>query len=346
MRKKAIPRRPSGPELVYGRIRGILDSARTNVARTVNSTQVMANWLIGREIIEEEQHGSEKAGYGRRLIDELSAKLQAEFGGGFSPTSLKLCRQFYLIYPALLPPGIGHTLCDQLGSPVENGGNRVSPSGQDQISHTVCDQSWKAGQLHPNLSWSLYRHLVKVADKLARGFYEIEAIQNNWSARELERQINSLLFERLAKSRDKAGLRRLATRGQEILHPTDIFKDPLVIEFLGLPESPKLVESDLETALLNNLQAFLMELGRGFAFIGRQERITLEGDHFYVDLVFYHVVLKCYVLIDLKVGKLTHGDLDSTARLRHTYRGSARQASHPIRWRCPGVLQGGNCSSM
>jgi predicted nuclease of restriction endonuclease-like (RecB) superfamily len=143
----------------------------------------------------------------------------------------------------------------------------------------------------------------------ARAFYEIEAIQNSWSARELERQINSLLYERLALSKDKKGLMRLAKKGQEIQKPVDIFKDPMVMEFLGLPESPKLVESELEQALINNLQAFLLELGKGFAFVSRQERITLDGDHFYIDLVFYHTILKCYVLIDLKVGKLTHQDL-------------------------------------
>ncbi len=143
----------------------------------------------------------------------------------------------------------------------------------------------------------------------ARAFYEIEAIRNNWSARELERQINSLLFERLALSKNKKGLMRLATKGQVIQRPGDVFKDPVVMEFLGLPASPKLVESHLEEALINNLQAFLLELGKGFAFMSRQERITLDGDHFYIDLVFYHTILKCFVLIDLKVGKLTHQDL-------------------------------------
>jgi predicted nuclease of restriction endonuclease-like (RecB) superfamily len=143
----------------------------------------------------------------------------------------------------------------------------------------------------------------------ARAFYEIEAIRNNWSARELERQINSLLFERLALSKNKKGLMRLATKGQVIQRPGDVFKDPVVMEFLGLPASPKLVESHVEEALINNLQAFLLELGKGFAFMSRQERITLDGDHFYIDLVFYHTILKCFVLIDLKVGKLTHQDL-------------------------------------
>ena len=171
------------------------------------------------------------------------------------------------------------------------------------------DEPWQPGQLHPNLSWTHYRTLLRVEKPDARSFYEIESINNNWSARELERQINSLLFERLALSKDKKGLMRLAKRGQEILQPADAFKDPVVIEFLGLPESPRLVESDLETALLDNLQAFLLELGKGFAFIARQQRLTLDGDHFYIDLVFYHTILKCFVLIDLKTGKLTHKDL-------------------------------------
>jgi predicted nuclease of restriction endonuclease-like (RecB) superfamily len=168
---------------------------------------------------------------------------------------------------------------------------------------------WEPGFLHSSLSWSLYRHLVRVESSNARAFYEIEAIRSNWSARELERQINSLLYERLALSKDKKGLMRLAKKGQEVQRPVDVFKDPVVMEFLDLPAPPKLVESDLEQALINNLQAFLLELGKGFAFVSRQERITLDGDHFYIDLVFYHTVLKCYILIDLKVGKLTHQDL-------------------------------------
>jgi len=138
---------------------------------------------------------------------------------------------------------------------------------------------------------------------------KIEAVRNHWSSRELERQMNSLLFERLAKSRDKQGLMRLAIKGQEVQTPQDIIKDPMVLEFVGLPESPQLVETDLEEALITHLQIFLLELGKGFAFVARQRRITLEGDHFYVDLVFYHVILKCYILLDLKVEKLTHADL-------------------------------------
>ena len=173
----------------------------------------------------------------------------------------------------------------------------------------VSSSGWQPGTLHSALSWSHYRTLLRVSRKEARKFYEIEAIRNAWSVRELSRQITSLLFDRLAKSKDKKGLMRLATRGQEVMRPIDVLKDPVVMEFLDLPESPKLVESKLEQALIDNLQTFLLELGKGFAFISRQERITLDGDHFYIDLVFYHAILKCYVLIDLKVGKLAHADL-------------------------------------
>jgi len=293
---------------LYERVKQILESARVTAARSVNTTQVVANWLIGREIVEEEQRGRKKAFYGQKLIAELSKKLQKDFGSGYSATNLKLFRQFFLGYPDLLRGRIGHTLRDQSLPECETlvSTSIAFPTG---IGHTPCDQSWKPGLLHPNLSWSLYRHLVGVELTLARSFYEIEAIRNNWSARELERQINSLLYERLSLSKDKKGLMRLATKGQVIQRSTDVFKAPVVMEFLGLPQSHKLVESDLEEALINNLQAFLLELGKGFAFVSRQERITLEGDHFYIDLVFYHTILKCFVLIDLKVGKLTHQDL-------------------------------------
>ena len=296
---------------VFDRIARILEHARSGIARTVNTTQVVANWLVGRELVEDEQQGRRKARYGDELLRTIAGRLQTSFGGGYSHTNLKLFRQFYQMYPRLLDGSIGHTLRDQFQIAEQDSlrGTVTALPDRSAIGHTACDQSWLPGLLHPNLAWSLYRHLLKVDSPDARAFYEIEAIKNNWSARELERQINSLLFERLAKSKDKAGLMKLATKGQEIATPADVFKDPVVIAFLGLPESNRLVESDLEQALINNLQAFLLELGKGFAFVSRQERITLDGDHFYIDLVFYHTVLKCYVLIDLKVGKLTHGDL-------------------------------------
>jgi len=313
MTEKITPSTDKSPS-IFERIRGILESARVNVARTVNTTQVMANWLIGREIVEEQQQGKKRAGYGAELLAELAVRLKADFGSGFGVDNLELFRRFYLEYPQLLP-GVNsdavrrnsthsvnsETVRRKLGVPADN--------LEMEIHHVLRDESWQPGQLSPNLSWTHYRRLLRIDRPEARSFYEIEAIRNSWSARELERQINSLLFDRLAKSKDKKGFMRLAVHGQEVSQPIDVLKDPMVLEFLDLPESPKLVESKLEQALIGNLQTFLLELGKGFAFVSRQERITLDGDHFYIDLVFYHTILKCYVLIDLKIGKLTHGDL-------------------------------------
>jgi predicted nuclease of restriction endonuclease-like (RecB) superfamily len=286
----------NSPDVFYDRIRDILESARIGVARTVNTAQVLSHWLIGREIIEEEQQGSQRAEYGESLLKTLAQKLGKDYGKGYSYANLKLMRQFYLSFPHLLKP-------DRKGYALRS----LFPNAELLASSS--SENWQPGQIHPNLSWTHYRTIMRVENQQTRAFYEIETLKNNWSSRELERQINSLLFERLAKSTDKQGLMQLATQGQIIQTPADVFKDPFVIEFLGLPESPRLVESDLETALIENLQTFLLELGKGFAFVKRQERITLDGDHFYIDLVFYHTILKCYILIDLKVGKLTHGDL-------------------------------------
>lgn len=301
----------------YARVREILEVARTSVARSVNTTQVIANWLIGREIVEEEQRGKTRAAYGEMLLEELAKRLGKDFGPGFSVPNLRNMRQFYQVFPLLIDAGqIRYALRSESSFEIDIPKAAAKPRGETArstfavpIRYAARGESWQPGRLHSSLSWTHYRTLLRLESAEARSFYEIEAIQGNWTARELERQINSLLFERLAKSRDKRGLMRLAKKGQEIGQPADIFKDPLVIEFLGLPESPRLVESDLEAALIDNLQSFLLELGKGFAFVARQQRITLDGDHFYIDLVFYHVVLKCYVLIDVKVGKLTHADL-------------------------------------
>ena len=289
---------------LYGRVREILDAARLNIARTVNTTQVVANWLIGREIVEEEQRGKKRAGYGETLLADLSAKLSQEFGKGWSLRQLEYCRSFYCSYPALIGMDKTNAVRSILANPLVRNDGQITNAVRAELP-----EPWQPGVLHPHLSWTHYRTLLRVSRSEARNFYEIEAIRNAWSARELERQINSLLFDRLAKSKDKKGLMRLAVHGQEVSQPIDVLKDPLVLEFLDLPESPKLVESKLEQALIGNLQTFLLELGKGFAFVSRQERITLDGDHFYIDLVFYHTVLKCFVLIDLKVGKLTHADL-------------------------------------
>ncbi|NOT20142.1 MAG: DUF1016 domain-containing protein [Sideroxydans sp.] len=289
--KKSIP---AAKAPLYSRVREILESARSNVARTVNTTQVIANWLIGREIVEEEQRGTRRADYGAKLLTELSKQLGGDYGRGYSVDNLEAFRQFYFCYPRLISETMSRNL---VLSEISETPSRKLPDTQ------------QTGRLNADLSWSHYRCLLRVGRDVARNFYEIEAVTHAWTVRELSRQIGSLLFDRLAKSRDKDGMLRLASHGHEVALPIDVLKDPVVLEFLDMPESPRLQESKLEHALISNLEKFLMELGKGFAFVSRQERITLDGDHFYIDLVCYHTVLKCFVLIDLKVGKLTHADL-------------------------------------
>ncbi|MFA6091387.1 MAG: PDDEXK nuclease domain-containing protein [Elusimicrobiota bacterium] len=305
---------------LHDRIRDIIESARTGAARSVNTAQVVSNWLIGREIIEEEQKGRRRAGYGEWLMRDLATRLNKEYRHGYSLANLKLFKQFYLAYADFIDSAKGYAVRSLLRTGEQaivpakfhalrgessDAGLTSSPS----LPYDVGAGSWKPGLLHPNLSWTHYRALLKVDELNKRAFYEIEAIKNNWSARELERQMASLLYERLAMSRDKKGLMRLTAKGHEARRPADVFKDPVVMEFLGLPESSRMMETELEEALIGNLQGFLLEMGKGFAFVARQERLTLDGDHFYIDLVFYHAVLKCYVIIDIKAGKLTHQDI-------------------------------------
>jgi predicted nuclease of restriction endonuclease-like (RecB) superfamily len=296
----------AAPAELLARIRGIWARSRMQAARSVNTAHVCANWLIGQQIVEAEQGGAQRAGYGQALLKTLAGRLTEEFGAGFSLTALKHMRGFYQAFPHLLAKG--HAVRDLLSE-------QLSSSSATKKGHAPRDlyvgaaAPWRPGTLHPALAWTHYRALLKVTRREARDFYEIEAVKHAWSARQLERQIASLLFERLAKSRDKQGLLALASEGLEPTQPADLIKDPYVLEFLGLPESPRLHEAQLEEALISQLQGFLLELGSGFAFVGRQLRLTLDGDHFYPDLVFYHVKLKCYVIIDLKVGKLDHADL-------------------------------------
>ena len=304
---------------IFDRVVIILDQARSNVVRTVNSQMVIAYWLIGREIVEEEQQGKDRAEYGKKLIKELATKLSEKYGKGFSVTNLKSFRKFYLIFSERRPCFNG--LSSQLGMPSqgEHETDDVRPIGQTASAESVNAVTAKTSGFRKNLSWSHYQLLMRVRNDHARSFYEIEAERNHWSVRQLERQINSLLFERLAKSRDKEGLLQLANEGHTIQNPLDMMKDPVVLEFLDLPESHRLSETELETALITHLQDFLLELGNGFAFVARQQRITLDGDHFYPDLTFYHIKLKCYVIIDLKTRKLTHGDLGQMVMYKNYY---------------------------
>lgn len=259
-------------KLFYQDITDYINEARGRAIRTIDRESVMAYWKIGKRIIEEEQQGATRADYGKALLTKLSEKLTAEFGKGFSQTNLKYFRQFYLSY-------------------------------KDAIGHEPRDQ------FEPKLSWTHYRILMQMKDTEKRHFYEIEATYNNWSTPELQRQIGSLLYDRIAAAKNKQEILALAKQGQIIQKPADAIKDPFILEFLGLSEGMLPHETKLEDLLISHLQKFLLELGKGFAFIGRQERLTLNGDHFYCDLVFYHAILKCYVLIDLKTKPLTHGDL-------------------------------------
>ena len=266
-------------DLLYNRVSDHIDQARQNIQRAINVEMIKAYWFIGREIVEEEQHGQIRAEYGKAILKKLSTKLQAKYKSGFGVDTLEQARKFFLVYQSDV-----------------------------QKSETASRKS-DFSALIPNLSWSHYVELIKVTRSEARQFYALEASKNNWNVRELRRQISSFLFDRLLKSKNKEKILHLAYKGQEINTPEDAIKEPLVLEFLGAPEPHKLSESKLETALINNLQNFLLELGKGFAFVGRQKRLTFDNDHYYTDLVMYHVILKCYLIIDLKTRKLTHADL-------------------------------------
>ena len=261
----------------------LLINARKQAKTAVNLSMVYAYYEIGHRIYEEEQQGKERAAYGKYLLKELSDHLSKKFGKGFSITNLKQMRQFYLTYR------------------------------DDQISQKVSDQFKNLPVVSSGrkffLSWSHYLKLMRISNIEERHFYEIEAAKNGWSLSEMKRQFDSSLYERLALSRNKDKVARLASEGQTIENPEDAVKDPYVLEFLGLPELPEYSETELETKIIDHLQKFLLELGTGFAFIGRQVRFTFNEEHFRVDLVFYNRLLRCFVLFDLKIGELKHQDI-------------------------------------
>lgn len=279
-------------------VRGLILSARTTVARGVDLVQVHTNFEIGRRIVEQEQKGAARAGYGEAVIEHLAERLTAEFGKGFSGSNLKSMRQFYVLYQDRM----GQTLSGQSGA----GKKSQTVSGEFGTAQTTA----RGATARPfTISWSHYVFLLGIKHADERSFYEIEAATQNWTVRDLKRQFDSSLYERLALSRDKAGIRSLAEKGQTVSRPTDILKEPLVLEFLGIPESHHYSESDLENAIIDRLEHFLLEMGKGFLFEARQRRLTFDGEHYFVDLVFYNRLLRCYVLIDLKLGRLTHQDL-------------------------------------
>ena len=281
------------------RVVSILEQSRSNAARAVNTNMVTAYWLIGREIVDELQRGENRAEYGKKLLEDLSKQLTPRFGQGFSVTNLRHMRLFYQAYSDRSP--IHHLPSDEL----------VAASVGDVMKdlQTALEKQDSTKGFSPNLSWTHYRTLIKVENEAERKFYEIEAAKAGWSVAVLERQIHSLLFARLLKSHDKAGVLALATEGQTVSRPIDVIKHPYVLDFLDLPEQAQLRESDLEAAIIENLQSFLLELGKGFAFVARQYRVVTESQHYFLDLVFYNYLLKCFVLIDLKIGRLEHQDV-------------------------------------
>lgn len=258
----------------------LLQSARNTVVRTINQTMVHTYFEIGRMIVEEEQNGKDRAEYGKSILQELSKTLTREFGKGFSVTNIQQMRNFYLTYQKQ---------------------QTLSVKSENAIQQTA--------SVEFKLSWSHYLKLMRIDNENERNFYEIEALKNNWSIRELERQYDSALYTRLVLSRDKDKVKELAEKGLIIEKPKDAVKDPYILEFLGLPEHSAYSENQLEQEIIDKLEHFLLELGNGFTFVARQKRISFDDKHFWIDLVFYNRLLKCFVLIDLKIGELKHQDL-------------------------------------
>lgn len=291
------------------RVVAIIEDARARVVRTVNSEMVLSYWQIGREIVEFVQRGEARAEYGKEAIEGLSRQLLARIGRGYSARNLWYFRDFYVTYRDRTPKVRAEGFRTSL---VQNS----KPADATRILHEAGAEL--AEGFSSRLSWTHYRALLAVSDPAARAFYEIEAERENWSTPYLERQIFTSLHLRLLKSRNKAGVMELARKGQAIERPIDLIKSPLILDFLGLADHHAYRESDLETAILGKLSQFLLELGKGFAFVARQKRISFDDDQLFIDLVFYNVLLKCYLLIDLKLGRLTHqdvGQMDSYVRI-------------------------------
>jgi predicted nuclease of restriction endonuclease-like (RecB) superfamily len=283
--------------LLFLSIKELLQQAQKQVVQNVNSTMVLTYFEIGRMIVEYEQNGKMRADYAKETLKVLSNKLTNQFGKGYSIDNLSRIRKFYLIYNIRISESVIRKLENVPKKDLKIRGNQKSESVIRKFKNPF------------SLSWTHYFLLIKIDDEDERNFYEIESIQNSWSVRELQRQLNSALYQRLAKSRDKKGVKELAKKGQLIEKPADALKSHYVLEFLNLKELDRYTESDFESAIIDRLEEFMLELGKGFLYEGRQKRFTFEGDSFFVDLVFYNRYLRCFVLFDLKIGKLTHQDI-------------------------------------
>jgi predicted nuclease of restriction endonuclease-like (RecB) superfamily len=282
---------------------------RTTAARATNKALVIRNFLLGRYIVEFEQNGSNRAQYGESLLQELSNALKTSIGRGFSVDNLESMRRFYTAYSANILPIKSETPSRILKNQISETLSRISSVDLSDWKNPTAQQITRLQSELNLLSWSHYVTLLSVTNPDERSFYEIESAANDWSLRELKRQINSSLFERLALSRDKDQVKTLAQEGQIVEQAADLIKNPYVLEFLGIDERASYSESDLETAIIDKLEHFLLELGKGFLFEARQKRFTFDEDHYYIDLVFYNRLLRCYALIDLKIGEITHQDL-------------------------------------
>lgn len=283
---------------LYAKSKVLIDNARNSMGVFVNAMTVYTSFLLGKYMLEEEQNGNERAKYGAKVLDSLSQYLSSEYGRGFSRSNLAGMRKFYMLYRdrenQIIQSAIG-----QLGQ-LQKNGIVQSPIGQFEIDY----------QNFPfKLSWTHYQVLMTIEDTSERLFYENESIRGTWSVKTLKRQYHSSLYERLALSRDKEDVMQIVEKGSIPYSPTDILKTPYVLEFAGLEDKSSYHENDLESAVLNKLQDFLLEMGKGFLFEKRQRRFTFDDKNFYCDLVLYNRLLRCYVLIDFKVDELTHQDL-------------------------------------
>jgi len=277
-------------------IRDVVRQSRKAVAYGVNTAMVLTNYEIGRLIVEHEQKGVARAEYAEETLKMLARRLTTEFGKGYSVDNLERDRRFYLLWSKSATVSRISEAPTALRVPTQQGAMISATASRKSVSPF-------------RLSWSHYVFLMAIADEDERRFYEIEAANEQWSLRELRRQFNSSLYERLALSRDKKKVKALSRRGQIVETPHDVLRDPYVLEFLGLNEDRAYSETDLETAIINRIEHFLLELGKGFPFEARQKRFTYDDQHYRVDLVFYNRLLRCYVLVDLKIGRLTHQDL-------------------------------------
>lgn len=282
-------------------ISALLESAKKRVSVVVNQTMVLTYFEIGRMIVEDEQNGENRAEYGKALLKDLSIHLTAKFGRGFSASNLQQMTQFYLTY----------SISQTVSVKSKNNDNQNSQALSVEFQNTDNQRVEKAQTLSSQftLSWSHYLKLMRIKDVNERKFYEIEANKNNWSLRELQRQYDSALYTRLSLSKNKEEILQLSEKGQVVEKPKDLIKDPYILEFLGLSEKPHYSENDLEAELIDKLEHFLLELGTGFTFVSRQERISFDEKQFRIDLVFYNRILRCFVLIDLKIGELKHQDI-------------------------------------